>query len=212
MTSYGAADEPTEVVVRGRGAIHLERRLFHMSAGVLFPVLALILEERPFFVLLLLSSVIVVAGDTARLFVSPLNRVFVRVLAPLMRSEEKHSIVAATYGLLGILGTFALFHNDIDIAVMAVLFLALGDPVGAMVGIKLRRGPVFGKSLSGSTAMVAVALAVVAVLHVTGAVDFRWAFVAGAVAAAAIELLPLPVDDNLTIPLGAGATMWLVGI
>ena len=183
-----------------------------MSAGVLFPVLALILEERPFFVLLLLSSVILVASDTARFLVAPLNRMFVRVMAPLMRSEEKHSIVGATYGLLGILGTFALFHNDTDIAVMAVLFLALGDPVAAMVGIKLRRGPVFGKSFSGSTAMVAVALTVVAVLHMTGAVDFRWAFVVGAVAAAATELLPLPVNDNLTIPLGSGATMWLVGI
>ena len=212
MTPYEAADEPTEVVVRGRGAIHLERRLFHMSAGALFPVLALILEARPFFVLLLLSSVIAVVGDTARLLVPPINRVFVRMLAPLMRSEERHSIVGATYGLVGMLGTFALFHNDMEIAVMAVLFMALGDPVAAMVGIRLRRGPVFGKSLSGSTAMVAAALAVVAVLHVTGAIDFRWAFVAGAVAAAAIELLPLPVDDNLTIPLGAGATIWLVGI
>ena len=210
MTPYGAADEPTEVVVRERGSLHLERRLFHMSAGILFPVLALIMEDDPFFALLLVTSVAVVGGDTTRLLVAPLNRVFVRSLAPLLRTDEKNQIVGASYGLLGILGAFALF--DRDIAIVAVLFLALGDPVAAMVGIKLRRGPIFGKTLSGSTAMVATALAVVAVLHVTGAIDFRWAFVLGAVAATAIELLPSPFNDNLTIPLGAGATMWLVGI
>ncbi len=210
MTPYKAADVPADVVVRERGSVHLERRLFHMSAGVLFPVLALIMEEDPFFALLLVTSIAVVGGDTTRLLVPPLNRVFVRSLAPLLRSDEKNRIVGASYGLLGILGAFALF--DRDIAVVAVLFLALGDPVAAMVGIRLRRGPVFGKSLSGSMAMVMAALAVVAVLHVTGAIDFRWAFVVGAVAATAIELLPLPLNDNLTIPLGAGATMAFVGI
>ena len=210
MTPCGTADVPADVVVRERGSLHLERRLFHMSAGVLFPVLALIMEEDPFFALLLVTSVAVVGGDTIRLLVSPLNRVFVRSLAPLLRRDEKNQIIGASYGLLGILGAFALF--DRDIAIVAVLFLALGDPVAAMVGIRLRRGPVFGKSLSGSMAMVMAALAVVAVLHVTGAIDFRWAFVVGAVAAAAIELLPSPFNDNLTIPLGAGATIAFVGI
>ena len=211
MTPCGNADVPADVAVRERGSLHLERRLFHMSAGALFPVLALIMEEDPFFALLLVTSVAVVGGDTTRLLVPPLNRVFVRSLAPLLRSDEKNRIVGASYALLGILGAFALF-DDRDVAVVAVLFLALGDPVAAMVGIRLRRGPVFGKSLSGSVAMVMAALAVVAVLHVTGAIDFRWAFVAGAVAATAIELLPLPVNDNLTIPLGAGATMAFAGI
>jgi dolichol kinase len=210
MTPYRAADEPTKLVVRDRGSLHLERRLFHMSAGVLFPVLALTLEERLFFALLLATSVVMVGGDVTRLLVPSLNRLFVCVLAPLMRSEEMHGIVAASYGLLGILGVFVLF--DRDIAVVAVLFLALGDPVAAIVGIRLRRGPVFGKSLSGSVAMATAALAVVAVLHATGAVDFRLAFDVGAAPATAIELLPLPLNDNFTIPLGAGASITLMGI
>jgi dolichol kinase len=34
----------------------------------------------------------------------------------------------------------------------------------------------------------------------------------GAVSAAIVESLPLPVDDNLTIPLFAGLVMWLTQI
>lgn len=201
-----------ETVVHGRGELHLQRRLFHMLSGLMFPVLAFALEEKVFFPLLLFSSALVITGDVARLLFQPLNRAFVDVLAPLMRNEERRSIIGASYGLLGMLATFVLFRQDIDIAIVAVLFLALGDPVAAIVGIKFPRVQVYRKSLSGSAAMMAVGFAVVVLLHVTGVIDFRLAFLVGAIVATAFELAPLPINDNLTIPVGAGLAMWLVPV
>ena len=60
--------------------------------------------------------------------------------------------------------------------------------------------------------MMAVGFAVVALLHVTGVIDFRLAFLVGAIVATAIELAPLPINDNLTIPVGAGLAMWLMPV
>ena len=192
-----------------RGAIHLPRRLFHMAATSVLALLGLLLEKEPLLVLLLAGSATVVAGDVARLLVPVLNRLFVRLLAPLLRETEEHRITGVSYGLLGILAVFGLFERDV--AVLAVLFLALGDPVAAMVGVQFRRGRVFGKSPWGSMAMIATALGTVAVLHGMGAIGFQWAFVAGALAAAVFELIPVRLNDNFVVPVGAGAVMTALG-
>ena len=198
-----------EVIKRDRREVHLGRRLFHMAAAAVFPVLALFLDEDFFFVLLLLATVALVAGDIARLLVPPLNRLFLRWLRSLLRMEEENRITGATYVLVGTLAAFALFQRDV--AILAVLFLALGDPVAAMVGVRFHRGRVFGKSPWGSLAMAVTALGVAGVLHLAGAIDFQGVFVVGALVAAATEILPLPVNDNLTVPLSAGAAMTILG-
>ena len=188
-----------------RRTAHLTRRLFHMAAASVFPVLALFVQEDLFLALLLLASFLLVGADMGRLLLPPLNRLFLRWVGPLLRQGEERRLTGASYVLLGTLAAFALFQREI--AVVAVLFLALGDPVAAMVGVRFSRRRIFGKSPWGSMAMVVTALGVVAVLHSTGAITFQWVFVVGALVAAAIELLPFPLSDNLTVPLGAAAVM-----
>ena len=180
-----------------------------MTAAALLPVLALLLREEWFIALLLLATIVWVAADLARLRVGSLNRWFQRCLGPLLRKGEEHRMTGASYLLLGTFAAFALFQRDV--AVLAVLFLALGDPVAAMVGMRFRRGRVFGKSPLGSVAMAGTALGVAGVLHGVGVIDFRWLFVAGALVAAVTEILPLPVNDNITVPLSAGAAMAMLG-
>ena len=46
---------------------------------------------------------------------------------------------------------------------------------------------------------------VIAVLASTGVLEFQWVLVAAAVVAGLVELAPLPLDDNLTVPLVSGA-------
>ena len=197
------------MIKRDRREVHLGRRLFHMAAGTLFPVLAFFVERNLFLALLILATVSLLTIDVARLFVSSLNRMFLYVLDPVLRADEERRITGASYALAGILAAFALFQRDV--AILAVLFLALGDPVAAMVGMQFRRGRVFGKSPWGSLAMAVTGLGIAGVLHGTGAIDFQGVFVVGALVAAATEILPLRVDDNLTVPLSAGAAMTILG-
>lgn len=94
-------------------------------------------------------------------------------------------------------------------ALPALLFVAVGDPAAALVGTRFPGPRFWGKSPSGGVAFVAAALAVWAVLCAFGFGQWSWAIIVGAVGAALVELAPLLVDDNLTVPLIAGAVMTL---
>ncbi len=199
----------TSQSMNSRRDIHAPRRLFHMAAASLFPLLALLLEERTFLLLLLAVTALFVLADVARLRAGRLNLWFHRLFGPMLRQGEERRITGASYILLGTLGAFVLFSRDV--AVMAVLFTALGDPVAAMVGIRFPGRRLFGKSLWGTAAMILVGLGVASLVHVAGVVELRWAIAVGALVAGIAELLPLPLDDNLRVPLLAGAVMALLG-
>ena len=147
--------------------------------------------------------------DLLRFRISRLNEVFLRWFARLLKAEEGHRVTGATYLLISALIAFYFFGTTI--AVAAMMFLALGDPAAALVGRRTPGPRIWGKSPGGTAAFVAVALLVVAVLGGTGAVDYHWALLVGAAVAGLVELAPLRLDDNLTVPVVAGAVMHFLG-
>ena len=138
-----------------------------------------------------------------------LNRRLLSMFSPLMKTEEDSRVTGATFMLIAGLIAFLVF--DKHVAAAAMLFLSLGDPAAALVGTRLPGPRFFGKSPGGTLAFVVVALAVCAGLVWTGVSPFSWGLVAGAVVAAVVELLPAPLDDNLTVPLVSGSAMHLLG-
>ena len=105
----------------------------------------------------------------------------------------------------------AFLAFDQSVAVLALLFLALGDPTAALVGSRMPGPRLLGKSPGGTAAFAGVSMLVVLGLSLTGGVDYHWSMLVGGLLAALVELPPLPVDDNLTIPLASGAVMQLLG-
>ena len=73
-------------------------------------------------------------------------------------------------------GLFSFLFFGSEVAVPALLFLSLGDPVAALVGRRMPGPRVLGKSPGGTAAFVAVAMAVVAVLVGSDAIDYHWGF------------------------------------
>ena len=195
-------------------SIHLERRVFHAVAASLLPVGALLLPLHLVQSLALVAALIIVAAEAARRLSPRMNRLFVGAFGRMMRpAEEQGRITGATYLVCASLAALLLYPPSV--AALALLFHAWGDPAAAMVGSRFGRLrlPALGerlqqsKSLEGSLAFLAVALVVSAVLWATGAFDVFWLAVLGALAAAVVELLRLPVDDNLTVPLVSGGLM-----
>lgn len=94
------------------------------------------------------------------------------------------------------------------VAVLALLYLAVGDTAASFVG-KLwgRTRIVNGKSLEGTIGcFVACALVAFAAANVSS--DYRlWLGILGALAAALAELLITKIDDNYSIPLASGTLM-----
>jgi dolichol kinase len=137
----------------------------------------------------------------------------------LFRAEEQFKESGMTPYAIAILLTLITFPKTV--AMIAIYTLAIADPLSALVGITWgRRRIVPGKSLEGSAAFFAATAGITAtVLRTTTVVaagPIAFAAVIIGIAGAVLEMLPLRLDDNLTIPLFVGFAGWvtcaLVGI
>ena len=183
----------------------IRRRVFHIIAGSSIPCLAILLSPGTMVVLMSVLAGSALVVEAARLKLPSLNKVLLVRFKALLKEGEGWNITGATYFALSALAAFVLFDESIAIAVL--LFLSLGDPAAALVGSRAGGIRFYGKSPWGTLAFILVALGVAGLLSGTGVAPKHWALIAGAVAAGLMELVPVPVDDNLTIPLVSGGIM-----
>jgi dolichol kinase len=113
--------------------------------------------------------------------------------------------MGSTYFLFAILLTIMLFPKPIAIA--SILILILSDTAAALIGKWIGRVKIFGKTLEGSLAFFITALLIV---WLYPQMNRFWGSVA-ALGATVMEVLPIKLDDNLSIPLVAGAIMFFAG-
>ena len=179
-----------------------------MAACGSIPLLGIFVGNPLMIALMAAFSGLALVAETARLKYPDLNRLLVARLKPLLKESESRRITGATYIALSSLAAFLVF--DSDVAVTALFFLALGDPAAALVGSRVGGVRLAGKSPWGTLAFVTVSLTMVGALSAAAAVSFHWALLGGAAVAAAVELAPLGVDDNVSIPLISGGAMSLM--
>ena len=200
-----------------RSDVHWPRKLWHMSMGLVIAgvywfgcpkITGLgILGFFLFFDLIL---------ETARLKNPGLNAKIMKLWGPLMRSSEVDRYSGVPYYIASAMLAMAIFPKTI--AVMAIVYLACGDPIASWVGIRWGSwGPRFsnGKSLFGALAGVAMcALVGVMALSSLGLESAKyWTLVvAGALSGGFAEMLPLEVDDNFSIPIVSGFVLWFAFI
>ena len=180
------------------------RETIHAS-GFFVPVVAALIGIP--IVALLICSV------SALYFISEISRMDGKNL-PVVSAITRHAVsqaelyefaAAPLYFAIGILITLLLFPTPVNSAAIAIF--ALGDSAASFFGGLISRQPLpfnKGKTLEGSL------------------VGFFFAFLAGsffispvvaligAAVAMTIECLPLPVNDNILIPLFTGLALTLV--
>lgn len=182
----------------------LARKAIHFSSLV-FPAavyyLPLGTSQRALLLLALISLVV----DAVRLYEPHVRRVFYFLFGRLLREHERFNLLGSTYMLLAALICVRAF--DKPKAVLALAFLVVGDTVAALVGRRYGRTKILDKSLEGSSACFVSCLLVGWAYPGN---DLSWIMIGvGALAATLFELLPVPMDDNLRIPLSAGFAMSL---
>ena len=200
-----------------RRDLHLTRKLWHMCMGVV--ILAIFMSGiSKHMSLLLLGGFLTffLLFETARLKNPFLNQFAVRIMGPLMRSHEVHRLSGIPYYLAAALAAVAIFPRPV--AVLSLLYLALGDPVASLFGIlygdrSLRFSN--GKSLVGTGAGVAICFLVTLVYLSGMRLDLSTSLLLaliGGIAGGTAEMLPFEIDDNFTIPVISGFVLWLAFI
>jgi len=146
--------------------------------------------------------------EAARMFIPPLNTFLLRYLKPLLKDAESRRFTGSTHMVIAAL--FCFLFLDRGFAVAAFLFLSAGDPMAAIIGRRAPGWRLNGKSPVGTLTLLATGMALSFLLWSTDVASPLWALLAGAAVASVVEILPLPLDDNFTIPVIAGAAMGIM--
>lgn len=178
----------------------LLRKSIHLS-GLTLPVIYIFLDKPVMLILIGTLTGFALTIELVKWFSPRFGEFFFRIFTPLLRRhEQKGAVTGATYYLISALLCIFLFAKTL--AIVCIFFMVLGDMAAALVGKMWGRTKLFGrKSLEGSTAcfVVCTAIALVKLNPVIAII--------GALVATIVELIPFPIDDNLTVPLISGAVM-----
>jgi dolichol kinase len=185
-------------------AAELGRKAIHLF-GLVVPLGMMVVPPGVTRWLLVAFFLISVAIDLLRRGDSSLAIAIRRLLGPVLRPHELSRFSGGTYILAA--GALCSLLFTLPVAVAALIAIILGDTAAVFVGRYLGRIRIGGsKTLEGSLGFFAAALLGILwmsqlPIHVK---------VIGSAAAAFTEALPLPLDDNLTVPLVAGTVMTLL--
>ncbi len=181
------------------------RKLIHLfnliiPAGYIF----LIPEKYTFLTILSVFTILSLVLDIGRMRVDAIRTLFDRFLNYMLRGHELDGhLTGATWAMIGALITILLFPQNI--AVLSLLFVCFGDIVAALIGMRFGSHKIGEKSWEGFLGGLVTCLLVAWVYPF---LPFRIGAI-GAMGAMMLEIMPIPLDDNFKMPLGAGSIMLL---
>ena len=194
-----------------RNNFQLGRRFFHASMGIIVAsTYKAFLTHQQIVYILGTAACLLYFIEQIRINYPEFSKRFAVLGRYLLRAEEQIKESAAIPYAMAILLTILTFPQTI--AVGAILTLAIADPLSAIIGIRFgKRRVVPNKSLEGSLAFMFATFCCLSYVLVDAEGIFTWQI--GVVAflvsfcCSLFEMIPLKVDDNLTIPLFTAFTL-----
>ena len=187
----------------------LLRKSIHLIFSSIVPLIYLFFNIPKIWMIILLGigSVVIIIIDLGRSRDGWLSKIFAIFFNKMLRTHELHGkLTGASYVLIGAFILVTLFPKEI--AILALLFTAIGDTAAALYGRRFGKIKIWDKTLEGS--IVGLIFCFIIALffpQIPNIVKFS-----GAVAAMLIELLPINIDDNLRIPLFSGFIMYILSV
>jgi dolichol kinase len=153
------------------------------------------------------SAVVIV--DFLRLHVDGIKEAFILFFGSFLRRHEIRRLSGASYLLLGCLITSLLYSKPIVVA--ACSYIIIGDTFAAIFGQNIKSPRIFqDKTVMGSIGFLVASLVTAYVLHIIDATLPLSDLLIGAAAASVFEALPVPLDDNFSVPIITGFVMSLL--
>ena len=193
----------------------LGRRLFHLLNGVVTATAYALFftHEQVVHVFGAIACIVYVLDRIRIAYPEAVARHAPWVNRTFVRAEEQVREAAMTPFAIAVLLTILAVPKLA--ALIAIYTLAIADPLAAIIGIRFgRRRLAHNRSLEGSLAFFAATVVIAALVLSWGTAASTLTIAAAAavigVAAAGCELLPLRIDDNLTIQILVGFAAWAI--
>ncbi|KAA3617492.1 MAG: phosphatidate cytidylyltransferase [Calditrichaeota bacterium] len=176
----------------------LARKFIHISTSIIPLVYYYMATKEQILVLCISLFLIFLVGDVLRIYVTKLRQIYEKVFGMLLRKNETgKTLNGATLLFLGFLLAVVLFEKNI--AVVSMLFLSVSDTLAAVAGKLFGKYKIFNKTIEGTAAFFLSAFIISLFFYDKPILGFGVAL-----ATAIIELVPLKINDNITIPLISG--------
>jgi len=183
------------------------RRWLHLIGGSFFPILALFVPSKALLLPLAIVAGVLSIWEIARLNIPHLNQWMISHLGEALKPREHSQATGATCLLIA--SVIVFLFPDKYVAIASLLFLSIGYLTAKVIGEQYGHRILFKKSLEGSFACLVSCLFIgILIARIASTISIPVAII-GAVSATIVELLPSPVDDNLTIPIISALMMTL---
>lgn len=199
----GSIDYKDELLRKG---IHL----FSLSIPVIYYFITRELALSILVPLVIFSLV----ADLSRYYFPPFGNFFYKIFGFLLRDHEKDHVKknlnGATYVLIAAVITVLIFPKVIAVSAFSILIVS--DISAALIGRRFGKIKFLSKSLEGTLAFfISACIVILFTPKVAGMpVEYLIGFIAAFVGAIAENISYGYADDNLTIPLSVGSTMWIL--
>ena len=184
-------------------------KIFHLL-NIVVPLIHVYLIKDRMEMLIFLSFMLILCFfiEVFRTQYFILHKFFKKYLHFMMReSEIEGEITGATWVFVGSLITIILIPNPY--CIVALFFLAVGDTFAALIGMNYPLLKIGRKTLSGSVACF-VTCCIIGLLFSFGLKTSTIIF--GALIATLTELSSMKINDNLSIPIFSGLSMYFFNI
>ena len=191
------------------GIREISRKAIHIF-NIIIPLFHIYIFKDKIDMIIFLSAMIIFCFfiEIFRNQNSIISKIFEKYLFFMMRSFEKQgSLTGSTWVFVGALITIILVPQPFSL--LALFFLAFGDTLAALVGMKFPLIKIGSKTLSGSIACFIMCLFVGLILNFE--VNLKIILI-GAFTATIAELIPIKINDNFLIPVLSGCAMYLGSI
>jgi len=197
-----------------RNDLHMARKTWHCGMGVFMSLFYGIGFPKAVCVsILVIALAVFLTAEYARLKFPRFNARALKVMGPIMRKNEIDKMSGTPFYVGSVLLAIIIFPKPI--AILSILFLAIGDPMSSIFGITWgHKSYRFsnGKSLIGTAAGMGIC-SVITFLYLTltgvSILPSLCIALAGGFAGGGAEMIPLEIDDNFSIPLVSGMALWI---
>jgi len=189
----------------------LFRKLIHLFS-LSIPIVYYFISTETAAIILGILAAIALFIDLGRYIHPETGKIFYKIFGFLLREHEldhkKKNLNGATYVLISALISVLIFTKVIFISAFSILIIS--DSAAALIGRKFGRHKFLSKSLEGTlTFFVSACIVILFTPKVNGFFEeYLIGFIAAFVGAIVENISFKLVDDNLSIPLSVGFTMW----
>ena len=189
----------------------LFRKLIHLFS-LSIPIVYYFITTEAAALILGVLAVLALIIDLGRYLHPETGKIFYKIFGLLLREHEldhkKKNLNGATYVLISALVSVLIFPKVIFISAFSILIIS--DSLAALIGRKFGKRKFLSKSFEGTlTFFVSACIVILFTPKVSGFFEeYLIGFIAAFVGAIVENISFKLVDDNLSIPLSVGFTMW----